>query len=80
MPQLQLITTQIHDNSEFLLLKGGKRRQKKNRKSRKSRKRKGGFVGEVISQAIVPFSLLALNTSFRGKRKSRRKKTNKRRR
>ena len=42
----------------------------------KSRKRRGGFLGPVINQAIVPFSLLAMQQSFRRKRggKTRRRR------
>jgi hypothetical protein len=46
----------------------------KRRKSRKSRR--GGFFGEVINQAIVPFGLLGLQQTYRkkitGGRKTRR--------
>jgi hypothetical protein len=42
----------------------------------KSRKRRGGFLGPVINQAIVPFSLLAMQQSYRRKRggKTRRRR------
>jgi len=43
----------------------------------KSRKRRGGLWGEVINQAVVPFGLLALQQSYR--RKKRGGKTHKRR-
>ena len=61
---------------------GGRRH--KSRKSRKgSRKTKrGGNVGAVVNQAIVPFGLLALNNMFSGRKssKSHKKKVSKKRR
>jgi hypothetical protein len=36
------------------------------RKSR--RKRNGGFFGEIINQAIVPFALLGMQQTYRKKR------------
>ena len=45
-------------------LTGGKHR--KSRKSRKSRKcKKGGFFGEVINNAAVPLTLLAMQQKFK---------------
>jgi hypothetical protein len=48
--------------------------------------RRGGFLGQVINQGIVPFSLLGLQQTYRRKknggkksRKQRRKRTNRRR-
>ena len=35
---------------------------------RGSRRRKGGIWGSVINQAIVPFSILGMQQSYRGKR------------
>ncbi len=32
-----------------------------------SRSRRGGFLGNVLNQAIVPFSLLALNQTYKRK-------------
>ena len=40
-------------------------------KRRKSRR--GGFLGEVISQAVVPFSILGLQQTYRKKRTGGRK-------
>ncbi len=48
---------------------GGKRSRSR---SRSRRNRKGGFWGEVINQAIVPFTLIGLNQ--RGSRLMSRKK------
>ena len=42
----------------------GGRRKKRHSKKRHTKK-KGGFFFEVVKQAIVPFSLLALNNSTR---------------
>jgi hypothetical protein len=50
-------------------------RRKKKHSTRRHTKKKGGFFYEVIKQAIVPFSLLALNDAtkysktFKSKRK-----------
>ena len=38
------------------------------RAGKKTKKRRGGFLGPVINQAIVPFSLLAMQQSFRRKK------------
>ena len=35
---------------------------------RKSRKRRGGFLGGIINQAIVPFSILGMQQTYRKKR------------
>ena len=50
----------------------------KGRKHRKSRR--GGFLGEVINQAIVPFGLLGLQQTYRKKRTGGRKTRRHRRR
>jgi hypothetical protein len=54
-----------------LVQSAGKRRSR-------SRSRKGGLWGQVINQAIVPFSILGMQQSFR--RKKHGGKTHKRRR
>jgi hypothetical protein len=48
-----------------LIQSAGRRRTKRNR----SRSRRGGFFGEVINQAVVPFTLLGLQQTFRRKGK-----------
>jgi len=63
------------DENLSLIQRAGRRR--KNKKSRRSIR--GGFFGEVIKQAIVPFGLLGLQQTYRKKGKSR-KHTHKRRR
>jgi hypothetical protein len=40
---------------------------------RKSRRRRGGFLGEVINQAIVPFGILGMQQTYRKKRHGGRK-------
>lgn len=37
------------------------------------RRRKGGFLGAVVNQAIVPFSLLGMQQTYRRKRGGRRR-------
>jgi hypothetical protein len=46
---------------------------------RGSRKRSGGLWGSVINQAIVPFSLLAMQQTYRRKRQGGKKRTRKHR-
>ncbi len=48
------------------LLKGGRRR-------RHHRSRRGGYWGEVINQAVVPFALLAAQNRFSKKRRGSRR-------
>jgi hypothetical protein len=65
-------TTPNTQNIQNKTMSGGKRRKGTRRKGtrRKGRRQKGGNIGAVISNAIVPFSLVGLNNFF-GKRKSR---------
>jgi hypothetical protein len=63
-----------------LIQSAGKRRNKRNKKSKsksrsssRSRSRKGGYWGEVASQAIVPLTLLGLQNRV-GKRKTQRRR------
>ena len=44
---------------------------------KRTRTRRGGVIGEVVSQAIVPFSLLALQQSYRKKRGGKSRRTRK---
>ena len=48
---------------------GGSRRRRKSASRRRTRK--GGFWGQVISQAAVPFGLLGLQQTFGKRRHSR---------
>jgi hypothetical protein len=52
--------------------KAGKRRRPKTMKHTK--KRKGGYWGQVINQAIVPFSILGLQQSYRSRKHGSTKK------
>jgi len=36
--------------------------------SRKTKNRRGGFLGSLIKQAIVPFSILGLQQTYKKKR------------
>lgn len=66
---VQIGNKNVQDSQRFVgpnlnkTMSGGKRRKG-------TRKQKGGNVGAVISNAIVPFSLVGLNNFF-GKRKTR---------
>ena len=63
---------------------GSKRRTKCRTKCRtgrsRSKSRRGGSFGQVINNAVVPFSLLALQQTFRrkGKKKSSKRRTKRR--
>jgi hypothetical protein len=63
-------------NSLALIQRAGSRRK---RMMRRTKKRRGGFLGEVINQAIVPFALLGMQQSYR-RNKNRSSKSNSRRR
>ena len=59
-------------------MKGGRRTRRRGTKSRKGRSRKnrtrrGGFLGNVVNQAIVPFGLLAAQQYY-GKRVKKNRK------
>jgi len=47
-----------------LVQSAGKRRSK----SRSRRSRRGGFLGAMVNQAIVPFSILGMQQTYRRKR------------
>jgi len=72
-PEASLLPESLPKNAGTLV--GGKRHRKG---------KKGGFMGEVLNQAIVPFGLAALQQSYKKKRgfmpkytrKSYRKKSN----
>lgn len=66
-------------------LKGGsrkkhrsvKRRRSTRRKTNRRRSNKGGFVGGILEQAIVPFGLFALQKKMQNRKKtSKRKRKN----
>jgi hypothetical protein len=62
-----------------LVQRAGKRHR--SRKSHRSRKnKKGGFLGAVVSQAAVPFSLLGIQQTYKPKKHKRYHKTKSRRR
>jgi len=42
------------------------------------RRKRGGFLGEVINQAIVPFALVGMQNTYRRKRGGRRRHTRRR--
>jgi len=44
-------------------------------KAGRRRHKKGGFLGEVINQAIVPFALVGMQQTYRRKRGGRRRHT-----
>jgi len=48
-------------------LQGQKAGKKRAKSVKNTKKRKGGYWGQVINQAIVPFSLLGLQQSYRRK-------------
>jgi hypothetical protein len=44
------------------------------------RRRRGGFLGEVINQAVVPFALVGMQNTYRRKRGGRSRRTRRHRR
>jgi hypothetical protein len=51
--------------SSLSLIQSAGSRHRRKRGSRHTKKRRGGFLGQVINQAIVPFGLLGMQQSFR---------------
>ena len=70
--QQMVNSLQNGDNTIKPLMHGGRRR-KNNRPSKRRSSQKGGYWAQVISSAVVPLSLFALNQHFakRSKRNSR---------
>jgi len=56
---------------------GGRRRRGRAR-GRRSRASRGGFIGSVINQAIVPLALLGMQQTYKGRRQFK-GRTNRRR-
>ena len=42
------------------------------------RRRRGGFLGEVVNQAIVPFALVGMQNTYRRRKGGRRRRTRRR--
>lgn len=47
-------------------------------KAGRRRRRRGGFVGEVLNQAVVPFALLGMQQTYRKKKGGRHRRTHRR--
>jgi hypothetical protein len=72
-----MLGTPNNNNLSLIQSAGSKRRH--SRKRSNTKKRRGGFLGHIINQAIVPFGLLGMqqtyrrnknrNTSFRSRRR-----------
>jgi len=45
--------------------------------ARRTRSRRGGFLGSLVNQAIVPFSILGLQQTYRKKKHGGKKHTRK---
>lgn len=52
--------------------------QRAGSKSRHTKKRRGGFLGQVINQAIVPFGILGMQQSYKRKHRHTRSKSRRR--
>jgi len=65
-----LPASQVPTSQQLSLVQSAGGRRRRGRKCKGTKKR-GGFLGPVVNQAIVPFSLLALQNKF-GRRKSKR--------
>lgn len=61
---------------------GGSRRRRASKKARTSKRsgKKGGYWGQVLSQAAVPFALLGLQHAYARRTRSNRRKSRKSRR
>lgn len=44
----------------------------------KRRRKKGGFLGQIVNQAIVPFALLGMQNTYRRKKSTRGRRTRRR--
>ena len=57
--QSNVLVPNTNANVNAKTMTGGRRR--KGRKTRRTRSKRGGNIGSVLSQAAVPFTLVALN-------------------
>ena len=57
-------SSQMPSSSQLQLVQNGGRRTRRHKRHR----HRGGFLGEVINQAIVPFGLLGLQQSYHRKK------------
>jgi hypothetical protein len=56
-----------------MIQNGGRRRRR-----HRSHNKRGGFVGEIVNQAIVPLSLLGMQQTYRRKRGGKSRRTRRR--
>ena len=68
---------------DLMMNKGGSKKRKSVKRRSAKRKqcgksKRGGFFGSVLNQGLVPFSILAMQQSFRRKKSSSKNKTYKR--
>jgi len=66
----QIINLQHPSSVQAMAQKGGKRRSSK---SRSRRSKRGGYWGQMINQALVPFGLLGLQNAYAKRTKKNRK-------
>jgi hypothetical protein len=59
--------------SSLSLIQNAGSRRRRSQKRRHTKKRYGGFLGQVINQAIVPFGLLGMQQSYRRNKHSNNK-------
>lgn len=64
-------------SSLALIQKAGSRRRRASRRSH-TKKRRGGFLGQIINQAIVPFGILGMQQSYKRNKRSAHKRSNRR--
>jgi hypothetical protein len=65
--------------SSLSLIQNAGSRRRRSQKRRHTKKRYGGFLGQVINQAIVPFGLLGMQQSYRRNKHSNNKSRTQRR-
>jgi hypothetical protein len=66
----QIINQQHPSSVQAMAHKGGKRRSSK---SSSRRSKRGGYWGQIINQALVPFGLLGLQNAYAKRTKKNRK-------
>ena len=61
-----------------LIQSAGSKRRRHRKGAKHTKKRRGGFIGQVVNQAVVPFGLLAMQQSYKRKNRSNKSKSRRR--
>jgi len=62
-----------------LIQSAGSKHRRHRKGARHTKKRRGGNIGQVLNQAVVPFGLLAMQQSYKRKHRSNKNKSHRRR-